>query len=452
MLRRAFILSMSVLAIPLLSAAPAPKPAAQQHLTFTRDIAPILYSNCITCHRPGEVAPFSLIDYKDAKKHAKDLATVTESRYMPPWKAEPGHGEFLGERRLTEEQIKLIKNWAAQGAPEGDPKHLPKVPQFAEGWYLGEPDLVVKMPQAYTVPAEGRDVFRVFVLPMDIPEDKYVTAVEFRPSNRKVVHHSLFFLDTTGAARKLDEQDPGIGYGRMGGIGFAPSGGLGGWAPGVYPQHLPNGIARRMKKGSDLILQTHFHPTGKEELEQSSVGIYFAKTTPRKIMHGSMVASRRIDIPPGEKDYKVTASITSPIDVELIGITPHAHLICKEMKVWANFPDGKTQDLIWIKDWDFNWQDQYFYKKPIPIPRGTKVEMEFIYDNSNDNIRNPFNPPRRIRRGEQTHEEMAITFLNITHGFDRIPPIGGAADRTNSGGFRGFLERLGERKSETRPQ
>src|SRR4051812_21877291 len=356
-----------VMGLVLVSASPPPAAGAP---TFNRDIAPILYANCVSCHRPGEVAPFSLIDYKTLKKHADDISTVTESRYMPPWKAEPGHGDFLYERRLSEPQIKLIKQWADAGAPEGNAKDLPPTPKFSEGWYLGEPDLIVKMPEAYQVAAEGRDVFRCFVIPMDLPEDKFVRAVEYRPSNRRVVHHSLLFLDTTGAARKLDEADPGIGYGKMGGVGFVPSGGLGGWAPGVFPQPLPDGIARRLKKGSDLILQTHFHPTGKEELEQSSVGIYFCKTPPTKVMHGTMVASRKIDIPPGDKNYKVNASITSPIDVDLIGITPHAHLICKEMKVWANFPDGKTQDLIWIKDWDFNWQDQYIYKKPIRIPAG----------------------------------------------------------------------------------
>jgi len=347
----------------------------------------------------------------------------------------------MNERRLNDAQIQLIQLWVKEGAVEGNAADLPPAPKFAEGWYLGEPDLVVKMPEPYTVPPEGRDVFRCFVIPMELPEDKFVRAVEFRPSNRRVVHHSLLFLDNSGAARKLDEEDPGVGYGKMGGVGFVPSGGLGGWAPGVFPQPLPDGIARRIKKGADLVLQTHFHPTGKEELEQSTVGIYFYKTPPKAVMHGTMVASRKIDIPAGEKNYKVNASITSPADVDLIGITPHAHLICKEMKVWANFPDGSTQDLIWIKDWDFNWQDQYLYKKPIRIPRGTRVDMEFTYDNSMANVRNPFNPPQRIHHGQQTNEEMAITFLNVVPvGFG-----GGAAPAAGNGGrLQQFLQRLGQ--------
>ncbi len=436
---RMMVGAMGIVSLMLVSA--APPQVAIKKVTFTKDVAPILYQNCVSCHRPGEVAPFSLLDYKSVKKHAEDVGTVTESRYMPPWKAEPGHGDFMNERRLTDAQIQLIQAWVKQGAVEGSATDLPAAPKFAEGWYLGEPDMIVKMPEPFTVPAEGRDVFRCFVIPMDLPEDKFVRAVEFRPSNRRVVHHSLFFLDNSGAARKLDEADPGVGYGKMGGVGFVPSGGLGGWAPGVFPQPLPDGIARRIRKGADLVLQTHFHPTGKEEIEQSSFGIYFYKTPPKAVMHGTMVASRKIDIPAGEKNYKVNASITSPIDVDLIGITPHAHLICKEMKVWANFPDGTTQDLIWIKDWDFNWQDQYLYKKPIRIPRGTRVDMEFTYDNSTANVRNPFNPPQRITRGEQTSNEMAITFLNVV-------PVGfgaGAAPAAGTGGrLQQLLERLGQ--------
>jgi mono/diheme cytochrome c family protein len=381
--------------------------------TFNKDIAPMLYEHCASCHHPGEVAPFALLTYKDAKKHAADIVTATQTRYMPPWKAEPGHGEFIGDRRLSDAQLSLIKSWVEAGAPEGEAKDLPAQPRFTEGWKLGQPDLVVKMPEAFTIPAEGRDVFRCFVIPLNLAEDKYVRAIEFRPSNRKVVHHALFFLDSTGTGRKLDEADPGPGYSRMGGIGFTPTGGLGGWSPGAFPPPLPDGYGRTLRKGSDLVIQTHFHPTGKIEQEQSSVGIYFTKTPPPKLVRSFPIGSRRIDIPPGTSDYKVTASITTPLAVEITGIIPHAHLICKDMKVWATFPDGHRQDLIWIKDWDFNWQDQYMYKEPIHLPVGTKVDMEFTYDNSTANERNPSNPPKRVTFGEQTTNEMAFTFLQI---------------------------------------
>lgn len=382
-------------------------------VTFTKDVAPIVFGHCTTCHRPGEVAPFTMMNYSDVKKRAKDIVNVVEDRLMPPWKAEPGHGEFVGERRLSDQQIRTLRAWVAQGAIEGDAKDLPAMPKFAEGWYLGEPDMIVKMPEAFEVPAEGRDVFRVFVVPMNLPEDKYVSAVEFRPSNRKVVHHALFFLDNSGAARALDERDPGVGYGELAGLGFIPSGGLGGWGPGFYPRPLPEGIARYVRKGSDLVIQTHFSTTGKAEREQSTIGIYFSKTKPKQVLQGSALRSREIDIPPGMKDYVVKASQTVPFDVSLISITPHAHLVCRDMKVWATFPDGSRKDLIWIKDWDWNWQDQYYYKEPVKLPAGTKLDMVYTYDNSSGNPRNPSSPPKRVRNGQQTHDEMAITFLGF---------------------------------------
>jgi mono/diheme cytochrome c family protein len=387
--------------------------AAADAPTFNKDVAPILFENCVSCHRAGEVAPFVLTSYKDAKKRGRDLAEVTRTKFMPPWKADAPHGAFLGERRLSEAQIATIKAWVDGGMIEGDAKDLPALPKFTEGWHLGEPDMIVKMPEAFTVPAEGRDIFRIFVIPMNLSEDKFVRAVEFRPSNRKVVHHALLFLDRNGNARKLDEAEPGLGYGRLAGLGFVPTGGLGGWAPGVYPKELENGVVRYLQKGSDLVIQTHFHPSGKTEQEQSVVGIYFAERPTTKILIGNAARSRKIDIPPGEKNYTVTASLVSPANVELVSITPHAHLICRTMKVWATFPDGKQKTLIQINDWDFNWQDQYHYKDPIKIPKGTKFDMEFVYDNSTANIRNPFNPPQRITHGEETNNEMAITFFGV---------------------------------------
>ena len=413
--------------------------AAPQRPTFSKDVAPILYANCVSCHRPGEVAPFPLLNYADAKKRAGTIDSVVSDRFMPPWKAEPGHGDFLGERRLSDEQVATISNWVKNGAPEGNPKDLPPQPKFTDGWALGQPDLVIKMSEAYTVPAEGRDVFRVFVIPMDIPEDKYVSAVEYRPGNRKVVHHALFFLDTTGKARELDALDPQPGYGRMGGVGFTPTGGLGGWAPGIQPERLPDGLCRPVKKGSDLVLQVHFHPSGKEEVEQSTIGLYFTDK-PKKILRSFPLMTRRIDIPPGETKYTVTQSFTTPFALELVGLTPHAHLLCKEMKVWMTPPKGERQWLIYIKDWDFNWQDQYLYKNSIKVPAGTRFEMEYIYDNSAANPRNPSDPPKRVTFGEQTTNEMAITFLHF------------ATDKNGIGGMdperiRDILRRMREQQN-----
>jgi mono/diheme cytochrome c family protein len=393
--------------------------AGQDHIppsaspTFSKDIAPILFQNCASCHHPGEVAPFSLLSYRDAKKHAREIAQVTQSRQMPPWKPVHGFGEFVGERRLTDEQIASIAKWVAAGKPEGNAADLPAAPIFVEGWQLGTPDLVVKMPEAYTLKAEGNDVFRCFVIPLNLTEDKYVQAVEFRPSNRKIVHHSLFYLDTSGRARQLDARDPGPGYEGAGGPRFAPAGGLGGWAPGVTPRRLPDGIGRLVPKGADLVIQTHFHPSGKVETEQSSVGLYFLKKPPENLFISTLRGARRLDIPAGKKDYEIRSSFTVPSHVVLQGVFPHAHLLCKEIEVTATLPDGKTLPIIWIKDWNWDWQDEYLYRKPLDIPKGTRVDMRFRYDNSMDNPRNPTRPPRRVRWGEQTSDEMALVFFQL---------------------------------------
>ena len=398
---------------PAVKARGAGDGASDKAPTYAEDVAPILFANCVSCHRQGEVAPFTLTEYEDARKRAKTIASVTGDRFMPPWKAEPGHGEFAGTRRLTDEQIGTLRAWADAGAPEGDAKKTPKLPQFAEGWQLGEPDLVVSMPETFTVPAEGNDVYRCFVLPLGLDEDKYVDAVEFRPGNRKIVHHALFFLDDSGKARELDAQEDGPGYSRMGGPGFAPGGTLGGWAPGYMPERLPAGVARSLKAGSDLVVQTHFHPSGKEEGERSQIGIHFAKAKPKKLLASIPQAIRKLDIPAGEKDYRVSNEFELPLAAELIGITPHAHLLCTEIKVDATLPAGKQVPLIWIKDWDFDWQGQYQYKQTVRLPRGTKVKVEFAYDNSADNPAQPSSPPRRVTWGEQTTDEMAIVFYQV---------------------------------------
>jgi hypothetical protein len=389
------------------------KPAPGEAITFNKHIAPLVFTSCTGCHRPGEVAPFPLQSFEDVSKRARQIARVTKSRYMPPWKAEPGFGDFHDSRRLSDPQVELFQRWIDGGSKEGDKADLPVAPKFTEGWQLGEPDLVLKMPEAFTLVAEGRDVYQCFVLPTNLTEDKFVTAIEFRPSNRRIVHHAILYLDNTGAARKKDAADPTPGFSSFGGPGFLPTGGLGGWAPGAFPRHLPDGIARPLKKGSDVIVQTHFHPSGKTETEQSTIGLYFAKKPPEKTLANIPLKSRDINIPPGEKNYKVTSSFELPCDVQVIGITPHAHLICKDMKGTARLPDGTTRPLIWISDWDFNWQEQYQYAKPLKLPQGTRLEMEFTYDNSADNIRNPNNPPRRVTFGEQTTEEMAFLFMQM---------------------------------------
>jgi hypothetical protein len=380
--------------------------------TFNKDIAPILYENCATCHRPGEVAPFSLLTYQDAAKRSGLIATVTKKRYMPPWKPEPGYGNFDHVRRLTDEQIGRIQEWAATGAQEGDAAEKPAVPTFPSGWQAGEPDQVLKFSEPYKVAADGRDQFRCFVLPMNLAKESYVSGAEFRPGNPKVVHHALIFLDSTGTARKLAAASGGGGYPCFGGPGFTGAGLLVGWAPGYTPLPAEPALSQPVRPGTDVVIQIHYHPSGKPEQDQSSIGLKFSGP-PTKGRALLLVMNRYLDIPAGESHYVVKGSVIVPQDAELWGITPHAHYLATDMKVDARLPDGSVMALIRIKDWDFNWQGQYRYKEPIKLPKGTKIELEYVYDNSSGNPHNPSNPPVRVRFGEQTKDEMALAFLGL---------------------------------------
>ena len=408
------LIGMCVAAVALL-------PAAGK-VTFTENIAPILYQNCVTCHRPGEAAPFSLISYEDAKKRGAILATVTKSRYMPPWHAAHGYGEFADERRLTDAQIAAIGDWVSQGMPQGDAAKMPKMPQFPDGWHLGKPDLVLEMPAGFDLPASGPDIYRNFIIPSRLTEDKWVRAVEFHPSARKVVHHVLYAYVGGGALAKIDGADGRPGFGGMGSIGVTPggagSGSLGGWAVGATPVFLPEGLALPMPKGSDFVLQMHFHLTGKPEVEKSTVGIYFADKAPeRKLMSVQLPAifgfGAGLDIPAGDRNYTVDDSLTLPVDVMAYAAGAHAHYVGKEMKATATLPDGSTTPLLWIPDWDFAWQDRYNYKAPVSLPKGTRIDVHLRYDNSGDNPRNPSNPPKRVQWGEQSFDEMGSVTLQV---------------------------------------
>jgi hypothetical protein len=382
--------------------------------TYNRDIAPILWKNCAGCHRPGEIGPFSLLTYNDAAKRSSFIEEITATRKMPPWKPEPGFGLFHDERRLSDEEIKKIADWVGAGAPEGDPKDLRVAPKFPDGWQLGKPDLVLKANEPVSVPASGRDIYRCLVIPIPIDSDRMVAAVEFRPGNPKVVHHALLYLDNTGSAHKMDEAEPGPGYTSFGGPGILPTGGLGGWAPGAIPRVLPDGLGKFLRKGSDLVLQIHYHPDGKPETDQSVVGIYFTPKPARKIVGGIAVRTRNLDIPAGEQRYHVTAqSAPLPVDVDVIGIAPHMHYIGKEMKVVAESADGKTLPLIWIKDWNFNWQGTYQYQDPVKLAKGSVIKLDAYYDNSAENPSNPNKPPKSVHWGEQTTDEMCLLAVQV---------------------------------------
>ncbi len=381
-------------------------------LTFNRDIAPILYEHCASCHHPGEVAPFSLLAYEDAKPRAALISAAIGRRSMPPWKPEPGFGDFTGSRRLTDAVIRAIKEWVEEGAVEGDPRDLPVPPRFARGWTLGKPDLVLKMSKPFEVPPGGHDVYRCFALPTAFVEDKYVLAFELRPSDRKVVHHAVLVQDIHGAARRL-EGAAGAGYSCFGGFGFPAPGYVGFWTPGTVPRREPEGVAKVLKKGADLVLQIHFHPTDKPGQEQSEVGIYLSQQPQKKVPTDLTLGTYDIDIPAGERNFKVTNFSYVPGDVEALSIIPHAHLLAREIKASATLPDGTIKPLIWIRDWDFNWQQQYWYASPVRLPQGTRLDMEFTYDNSADSPRNPNHPPQRVTWGEQTTDEMAEIHLEV---------------------------------------
>jgi mono/diheme cytochrome c family protein len=425
--------------VPLTFASfPAGVPAAPQApVTFSEHVAPIVFNRCATCHRPGEAAPFSLLSYEDVRKRGKLIANVTQTRYMPPWLGTSEMGSFRDDRRLTDAQIQVIQQWVQAGMPEGDTSKMPKIPTFTPGWQLGKPDLVVQMPEAFEIPADGPDVFRNFAIPLNVSRNQWVRAVEFR-SSAKASHHALFFLDQTGEARKADEADPRPGFVGMNflGAGAAARGavgqrqgrglagllggrlGLGGWAVGGTPSGLPEGLARPLPMGSDLILQMHFHPTGKVEREQATLGIYFAEKPPTRTLTALQMppvfgALAGIDIPAGDKQYTIRDSFTLPIDAEVVSAGGHAHYLAREMRMTATLPDGQKKELFDIPDWKFNWQERYYFRSLVRLPRGTRLDVEVSYDNSSGNPNNPSNPPKRVTFGEQSTDEMGAVTIEM---------------------------------------
>lgn len=382
--------------------------------TFTRDVAPILLAKCAVCHRPGQSGPFSLLAYKDATKHAKDIVEVTARRFMPPWLPEPGYVELLGDRSLSDAQIATIRRWVEGGEIEGDRQDLPPVPTWPEGWQLGPPDLVLEMPETFTLKASGADLYRNFVLPPNLDRTRWIRAADFHPGNAKVVHHAVVLLDRTGSARYRDRLDPGPGFdGEMVSEAEMPEGQWLAWVPGKRQL----GVERfpwRLDKGTDLVLQLHLQTTGKPEPVRSKLALYFADQPPATSPFLIPVSSHLIDIAPGTRDFLVRRTLALPASVRVLGVWPHAHYLAKEMRGFATLPDGTTRWLLKIKDWDFNWQDEYHYVEPIELPKGSVVTIEYTYDNSEDNPHNPSHPPGRVRFGYSSRNEMASLHLHVT--------------------------------------
>jgi hypothetical protein len=422
--------------------------------TYHREVAAILQKNCQDCHRTGQVAPFSLLNFEQARKRASDLARVTSDRTMPPWPASTTYGgPFHDQRVLPDADIATLKAWVEAGCPEGDPKDAPAPRTFDSDWPLGPPDLILTPSEPYPLEAEGDDEFRVFILKTDLPSDRWIRAVDFKPGNRKVVHHILAAVDPSGKARELDAKDPKPGYSSVGGFGdevrirgFLPI-----WTPGSRARFAPDGAGYLLPAGADVLIQMHYHKSGKPETDATSVGLYLSdKPTLKEVRTGFVFPEitpvdrvklaikaklkeqrepgKRLSldetledvlvIKPGDANYTIKASTREgagmgrPLraDILVTSVMPHMHWLGKDFKFTAVLPDeARTRvPLIAIDHWNFNWQGTYGFKEPIKLPRGTIFEVEAHFDNSDANPANPNHPPKRVHWGEQTNDEMCI--------------------------------------------
>lgn len=386
--------------------------AAPERVTFNRDVAPIVFARCATCHRPGEAAPFSLLSYDDVRSRASQIVEVTQSRFMPPWLPGAGHGEFVGARRLSDQELAVLKDWVAAGGPEGAASDLPPAPPFTPGWQLGEPDLVLESPP-YEVASGGGDDFRNFVLTVPGDEPRWVRAIELRPENPRVTHHARIGVDSTNESARRDAEDKLPGYPGMA-WGQDPDGQLVTWTPGMQADAGLPGVAWRLRPGNVLVLHTHMQPSGKPQTVRFRVGLHYADGPPQERPLILRIGSRAIDIPAGARWHVISDAYQLPIDVDVQFVFPHAHSLCRGIQVVAQLPDGGEQTVISIPAFDENWHDKYRFAKPLRLPAGTKLVSTFTYDNSADNVRNPHDPPERVVYGSSADDEMSDVYLQVT--------------------------------------
>lgn len=420
----ALAFALAVFASPHHPAHSSARPA--NTVTFNRDIAPIIFQHCSPCHRPGEAAPFSLLNYQDASKFAAQIAAITSKRIMPPWLPEPSDLKFSGDLRLSDQQIALLQQWARQGAPEGDPHDLPPAPRFTPGWQLGKPDVILRAPKPYALPASGSDNYWNFIFTTNFPDTRWVRAIEIRPGQKRVVHHANILVDRQHSSR-AQEKHPGDGFPgmelRIESESFDPDSHIFFWKPGSVPHIEPDGMALRLDPGDDLVLNTHLQPSGKPEIIEPSIGLYFTdKPATRFPVLLELQNDQALDIPPGDSNFEVTENFTIPTEVQLLAIYPHAHYLGRDLLATATLPDGSMQTLIHIPRWDLNWQAVFYYESEVILPAQTRVSMHYIYDNSTANFANPFNPPQRVVGGNRTTDEMAHLWLQVLpHGYT-VPP------------------------------
>jgi tetratricopeptide (TPR) repeat protein len=386
--------------------------AAQPPVTFTTDVAPLLYNHCVACHRPDGDAPFSLISFDDARRHATQIVAVAQSRYMPPWKPEGEGGPFVGERRLTDAELVVLKRWVDGGAIEGPASALPSPPRSPDGWQLGTPDMVLTL-APYMLRADGPDVFRNFVVTVPGSGTLWVRGVEFRPRSRGV-HHANIRVDPTTASRQLDAADPDGGYeGLILRSADFPSGHFLGWTPGQSPPLAPPELAWPLRAGTDLVVQLHMRPIGRQEHIEPIIGLYLSRTPGTKRPSIVRLGKQNLDIPAGASNYTVTDDFVLPVDAQVLAIQPHAHYRAHDVRVWAESLDGTRRPLLHIARWDFAWQDQYRYASPFWLTAGTRIVMEYHFDNSEQNPHNPDHPSQRVGWGWRSADEMADVWVQI---------------------------------------
>ena len=419
-------------------------PSAGAAITFSNQISRLFQENCQECHRPGEVARFPLIEYPDAQANALAIKAAVSERHMPPWKPVPEHGEFLNDRRLTDDQIEMIRLWVDAGAPQGNPADMPEPMSFNVDWTLGEPDLVLETP-LYTPDPSSDDDYRCFSveLPASITESKSITGIEIRPGNRRIVHHLILYGDPRGESADLQaaSNDGRIGYECFGSAGISLNGFtlgvesylLGGWAPGARPQTFPEGTGIYVRPGSRIAIQMHYHPDGTEQSDSTRIGIHFAdERTPR---NASVLAAINTNflIPAGAENYEVTAAFdfnsvgtfqvppvlrtlleaSNIFPLDIINVAPHMHQLGREIRMDKVSASGEVTPMVYIDDWDFDWQDFYTYERPMKLHLDDRLEVRALYDNSASNPRNPNSPPAPVGWGERTTDEMCIVFFTV---------------------------------------
>ncbi|MBO0722638.1 MAG: thiol-disulfide isomerase, partial [Blastocatellia bacterium] len=379
------------------------------------------YSSCATCHRPGEMAPMSLLTYKDIRPWAKSIRERVLSREMPPWYADPNHGEFANDARLSERQIETIRAWVDGGAPEGDPKDLPPAPKFDDtGWKFGQPDAVLSMTEEASIPSDGTVPYRYFAVPTNFTEDKYVQFAEIKRGESSVVHHVIVSVREPGQGPlpppgEIKTDSPDAQRQRRERRGDNPDAMLVGWAPGMSPLTLRPGNAKLVKKGSVLVFQMHYTTNGRAANDRTSVGLWFAKgpVEKRVITKGIATDTRTLVIPAGDPNFESSSSLTFDHDVHLLMFMPHMHFRGKDFEYRLVYPDGKEKILLRVPKYDFNWQLSYFVKEPIAVPKGSRIDCLAHHDNSAANKFNP-DPSKEVRWGDQTWEEMMIGWIDYT--------------------------------------